>query len=353
MDKSRYLITEEYTIIQALERLDEVEAKALFVVKNNKLAASVTDGDVRRAILKRISLTSMVKEIANYSPCYVMVGQEKLGFQLLRKNKIQALPIVNDSLEVVGICKSGCSEWKEESEVEILPMAVVIMAGGLGTRLYPYTKILPKALIPIKDTPISERIIQSFLKSGCQQFYMIVNYKKNMIKAYYNDNDNKYNIQFCDEEKPLGTGGGIRLLKDRINSTFVLTNCDTLILDNVKKIVEHHKSNRNIVTMVCSLKKYEIPYGVVNFAEGGELCSCEEKPEISFFVNTGYYILETEVFNYINESENISMPEIIERMKNDKQKIGIYPISESAWQDMGQMDTMERMEKKIYELDNL
>ena len=224
------------------------------------------------------------------------------------------------------------------------------MAGGLGSRLYPYTKILPKPLIPIVDTPISERIIQSFQKIGCKEFYMIINYKKNMIKAYFTDSDKNYNICFVEEKTPLGTGGGIRLLKGKIHNTFILTNCDILILEDVRKMIEHHKEQNNQVTMVCSLKNFEIPYGIVNFTEGGEISSFEEKPKMSFFTNTGYYILEPSIFQYIGENENIGMPDIITRMKDAGQKVGIYPISENAWLDMGQMDSMESMERKVKEL---
>lgn len=352
MDKLKYIIKEDDTILQALARLEEVEAKALFIVKKNKLIASLTDGDVRRAILRGVLLTSKVKEIAYYSPCYIREGEDELGHRLLREKKLQAIPIVNDQFEIVGICKADETRNKGKDIVPVLPNPVVIMAGGLGTRLYPYTKILPKALVPIADVPISERIIDSFQINGCQEFYMIVNHKGNMIKTYFNDNDKKYNIHFCDEEKPLGTGGGIRLLKDKIESTFILTNCDILILDDVRKMIEHHKEKGNIATMVCSLKKFVIPYGVVNL-EDGKVNALEEKPEMFFWVNTGCYVLETKIFDYISENENIDMPDIIERMKNDNQQIGIYPIGENTWLDMGQMDSMERMEQKIRELNSL
>ncbi len=179
---------------------------------------------------------------------------------------------------------------------------------------------------------------------------MIVNYKRNMIKAYFTDADKDYQIQFIEETMPLGTGGGVCLLKNKIFNTFILTNCDILILDDVKVIIEHHKEKENQVTMVCSLKNFEIPYGIVNFTEGGEISYFEEKPKMSFFTNTGYYILEPTIFEYIRENENISMPDIIMRMKEDGQKVGIYPISENAWLDMGQMDTMESMERRIKEL---
>lgn len=341
------MITEEYTVIQVLERLDEVTPKVLFVVRDNKLCATVTDGDVRRAILGKAPLTASVRDIANYAPHYVKQGDEKLGVQLLEEKQLLAIPIVNEQFEIVGICKKENVIKKKEQG--LLEVPVVIMAGGLGTRLYPYTRVLPKPLIPVGEIPISERIIQSFRDTGCKNIYMIVNYKKNMIKSYYNDLDCNYNLHFIDENEPRGTGGGLYFLKNLIDSTFILTNCDILILEDVGKIVTHHNKEKNKVTMVCSLKNFEIPYGVVNFTEGGEISSFDEKPQMSYFTNTGYYILEKEVFDYIGENERIGMPDIIERMKDAGEKVGIFPIGENSWLDMGQFDTMESMERKLKE----
>lgn len=343
------IIKSSYTLKQALERLGQVYVKVLFIVDNDGLAATLTDGDVRRAILSGASLTTSITHIANYNPIYVEEADKSLILSLFKEKKIGAVPLIDEdkNIKTIYINDSGI----RNSQRDKIDIPVVIMAGGLGSRLYPYTKILPKPLIPIADVPISERIVQSFQEIGCTNFYMIVNYKKNMIKAYFTDSDKNYNIHFLEETEPLGTGGGIRLLKHYIHSTFILTNCDILISDDVGKIIGHHKKENNQVTMVCSLKNFEIPYGVVNFSEGGEISSFEEKPKMSFFTNTGYYILEPSIFQYVGENENIGMPDIITRMKEDGQKVGMYPISENAWLDMGQMDSMESMERKVKELD--
>ena len=170
-----------------------------------------------------------------------------------------------------------------------------------------------------------------------------------MIRAYFNDSG--YEISFWDESEPLGTGGGLSLLKDFIEETFILTNCDILMMHDIKEIIEHHRREKNKATMVCSLKNFVIPYGIVNFSEGGEIKSFEEKPQMSFFTNTGYYILEKEVFQYVGKSEKIGMPDVIDRMRSSGEKVGIYPIGENDWLDMGQFDTMEIMERKLKELD--
>lgn len=348
-DVSLNVISEDDSLKHALEQLDKITVKVLLVINDKQaFVASITDGDVRRAILAGASLKTMVSQVANFHPIFLEHDDEAAAWQAMHEKKISALPIVDKEKKIQKVYFIG--ENEQERHTEKLNVPVVIMAGGLGTRLYPYTKILPKPLIPISDIPISERIIQSFQEIGCEEFHMIVNYKCNMIKAYFNDMDNDYNIHFWDEETPLGTGGGLYLLKDDISNTFVLTNCDILILDDVRKIVRHHKNEMNQVTMVCSLKNFTIPYGIVNFSEGGEISSFEEKPQLSFFTNTGYYILETDIFKYINKHEKIGMPDIIDRMRRDGLKVGIYPISENAWLDMGQFDSMESMERRLKQL---
>lgn len=343
------IILETDSLQYALEQLGEIAVKVLLVVSDaNIFVGTITDGDVRRAILAGASLETMVSHIANYHPLFLENDDEDAARKLMHEKEISALPILNLEKKIQKVYVMGNSNQKEY--IEKLDVPVVIMAGGLGTRLYPYTKILPKPLIPVSDIPISERIIQSFQKIGCEEFHMVVNYKRNMIKAYFNDMDNGYNIHFWDEEMPLGTGGGLYLLKDCISGTFVLTNCDILILDDVRKIIKHHQEEMNKVTMVCSLKNFTIPYGIVNFSEGGEISSFEEKPQLSFFTNTGYYILEPDIFNYIDQNEKIGMPDIIDRMREDGLKVGIYPISENAWLDMGQFDSMESMERRLKEL---
>lgn len=350
IDISFNIISEKETLKHALEQLDKVLVKVLLVVNNREaFVAALTDGDVRRAILAGALLETSVSQIANYHPKYMEHDDENLAREYLRE--ITALPVLGMGKKILKVYIRGINQ--QQGNHDKLNIPVVIMAGGLGTRLYPYTKILPKPLIPVADVPISERIVQSFKKIGCEEFHMIVNYKRNMIKAYYNDTDYDYNIHFWDENEPLGTGGGLHFLHNKIGDTFVLTNCDILVLDDVRKIYKHHKEKNNKVTMVCSLKNFEIPYGVVNFSEGGEISSFDEKPQMSFFTNTGYYILEKDVFHYINQNEKIGMPDIIDRMRHAGEKIGIYPISENAWLDMGQFDTMESMEIKLKEMNFL
>lgn len=347
---SRNTIFEEDNLKSALEQLGEVTVKVLLVVDaEESLVATLTDGDVRRAILAGASIETKVSEISNYHPMFLEVDDKAAAERMLFEKGVIALPILDAAGKIQKVYIIGEEQRRDEASPVDIP--VVVMAGGLGTRLYPYTKILPKPLIPIADIPISERIIQSFQKIGCEEFYMVINYKKNMIKAYFNDLDKKYKIHFIEEDIPLGTGGGLSLIKEYISDTFVLTNCDILIMDDVRSIVKHHKEAQNKVTIVCSLKNFEIPYGVVNFAEGGEIESFVEKPGMSFFTNTGYYICEKDIFDYVGCNEQIGMPDIVDRMRVDGLKIGIYPISENTWLDMGQFDSMDSMERRLKQLE--
>ncbi len=341
----------DLTVIDAIKKLDEQSIKVMFITDNDgKLCASLTDGDVRRAILGGIQLDSIVDTISNHNYVSVKEGYEiEEVNELMTAKGITAIPVVDDNGYVKKIIYKQLVKKKALRASAGIP--VVIMAGGKGTRLYPYTKILPKPLIPIEDTPICERIIESFIEVGCCEFYMVVNYKKNMIKAYFADAKMKCRLEYIDEEIPLGTGGGIKLLEGKINSSFILTNCDILVLEDANAIYEHHIKESNDVTMVCSLKNFEIPYGTVEFSEGGEIIALNEKPHMSYFTNTGFYVVEPCIMDYINHDENIGMPDIIDRMRKDGKKVGVYPISENAWLDMGQFDSMEGMERRLRQIE--
>lgn len=344
MDVLEFLIDEEATMINAMEQLDKTSTKILFVTKSGNFVAALTDGDIRRWILKKGNLDAKVKNIANYNPKFLYEVEKNKSKEFMKMHSIEALPIVDDNMNILTVIL-----WNDE-EVELkrnLEVPVVIMAGGLGKRLYPYTKILPKPLIPIGEIPIVEHIINRFYRHGSDQFYLVVNHKKNMIKAYFNEIEKAYKVDYVDEDKPLGTGGGLSLLKGKIDSTFILSNCDILIEEDYEKIYNYHKKENNLITMVCSLKNIKIPYGVIEISETGEIESMKEKPELSFFTNTGMYIVEPKIIEELDEDKPIGFPDIIEQYKAKGEKIGVYPISENSWMDMGQIDEMEEMRRRL------
>ncbi len=344
MEVIEFLIDEEAKMIEAMDQLNKVAKKVLFVLREGCFVAAITDGDIRRWILKKGNLDAKVKDIANYSPEYLLEADKNKSKDYMKKHSIEALPILDKENNIITVVL-----WNDE-KVELkrnLDAPVVIMAGGLGTRLYPYTKILPKPLIPIGEIPIVEHIINRFNQYGSNQFYLVVNHKKNMIKAYFNEIEKIYTVDYIDEDKPLGTGGGLSLLKGKVNSTFILSNCDILIEEDYEKIYNYHKKEDNLITIVCSLKNIKIPYGVIEISETGKIENMKEKPEFSFFTNTGMYIVEPKVIEELEEDKAIDFPNIIEQYKAEGEKIGVYPISENSWLDMGQLDEMEEMLRRL------
>ena len=345
MVDSGMIITENFSLVEAMEKLDYAPEKVLFVVRDEKLVAALSDGDIRRWVIANGNIDVTVAQIANYSPKYLLDDEIKSASDYILKNDLKAIPIVDNKMQILKIITR--KDLSQPEVVKNFNIPVVMMAGGFGTRLYPYTKILPKPLIPVGEIPIAEHIINSFNKYGCDKFFLVVNHKKNMIKAYFNEIEKDYSVEYADEDIPLGTGGGLSLLKGKIKDTFAFTNCDILITDDLYSIYEHHKKEHNKVTMVCSLKNFKIPYGVIDIGVDGEIKSMKEKPSISFFTNTGCYIVEPEVIDSIEDNKFIGFPDVVQKLKAKGEKVGAYPISENSWLDMGQLDELEKMKTRL------
>ena len=351
MNKKRNLTINRYcTVRDALKKIDE-EAKNIVLVvdEDNKFLGTITDGDIRRWILKNGSMDGIVTQVMNTSAVVLYENERDKAVDIMIEKSITAVPILKRSNEVVDVLFLYSFQDENEKNKELINTPVVIMAGGLGTRLYPYTKILPKPLIPIGDTPILERIMDKFKNYSVNDFYLTVNYKKNMIKSYLNDLEKEYKVHYVDEDKPLGTGGSLSLLKGVINETFFVSNCDILIDAEYDDILKHHKNSGNKVTVVTSVKNFTIPYGVFRLNEKGEINEIQEKPEYSYLINTGMYVLEPEVLNDIPDDEFYNLPDIVEKYMKDNIKVGIYPISEQSWMDMGQLSEMKDMVERIEE----
>lgn len=340
---TKYCIDASISVRDAMKVIDEVVPQIVFITYENKLVASLTDGDVRRFLLSGGQLTDKALAAGNRNPKIAHNREEALSFYH-QKNYV-AIPIVNEKDELKDIFIGENPREKLETALEC---PVVINAGGKGTRLEPYTKILPKPLIPVGELPIVEHIMERFKEFGCDEFHMIVNYKRELMKAYFADSDVEYNISWYDEEKPLGTGGGLYYLKGKIDKTFFFTNCDILLMSNYESMLRFHKENNNVITMVCAYKNITIPYGVIEMGKNGSIVAMKEKPELSFLTNTGIYIVEPEVLNDIEPEVPIGFPDIIEREREKGKKVAIYPVSENDWMDMGQLSELEKMRERLY-----
>lgn len=338
-------VVKDITIKQAIKKLNVTAKKVLFVTEDKKLIGSITDGDIRRWILKNGDLNYSAYNVMNKNPISLNLEKQLQAKDIMIEKHIEAIPIVDDDYNIKDVV--FWNDKEEKLELKKINNPVVMMAGGKGTRLYPYTKILPKPLIPIGEISISERIINRFRRFGCTNFYFTVNYKKNMIKAYFDELEKDYEISYVEEEKFLGTGGSLYLLKERIKETFFVSNCDVLVEANYTDILNYHKNNKNKITMVTSLKDYKIPYGVIKLNDKGEVIGTEEKPEFNYLVNTGFYVLEPETLNDIPENEFFHITDLINKYIKDGKKVGTYPITENAWLDMGEFKEMERMREKL------
>ncbi len=344
---------EKMTIVDAMERIDSNSKGVLFITDDdNLLLGCITDGDIRRWLIKTGDLTALVKNAMNKSPIVLFENETDNAQKIMQDRQITAIPIIDSKrclkdvvlLETATACNI-VNKGKGKSIINDVP--VVIMAGGKGTRLYPYTKILPKPLIPIGDTPIVERIIDVFLEYGIQEFYLTVNYKKEMIKSYFSDDSFKFNIEYVEENMPLGTGGSLKLIKKTFDKPIIVANCDALILADYNKLYDYHLQAGNAITMVASLKNIVVPYGVLHTKENGELAEMQEKPKLSYLINTGMYVVNPEMINKIPDNKMFHMTHLIDVAVKEGLKVGVYPISEDSFLDMGEFDEMQRMEEKL------
>lgn len=340
----KYIGTEKLTVMEAMQRIDKNACGILFVLdENEKISGCITDGDIRRFLLAGGDISSPVVVATNKHPKIAYTKDEAKG--IYHEKDYVAVPIVDE----MGIITDVYIGTDNDSRNFVpLNVPVVINAGGKGTRLDPLTRVLPKPLVPVGDLPILEHIMREYQRYSCENFHIIVNYKRELLKAYFADNDGAYNITWYDEEEPLGTGGGISLLKGKIKKTFFFANCDALLKADYADMLDFHKKNGNKITMVCAYKNVDIPYGVVEIGENGVILDMKEKPVMSFLTNTGIYVVEPEVIDEVADGEMISFPDIIEREKAKGEKVAVYPISENDWMDMGQLPELEKMRKRLY-----
>ncbi len=335
------LINRNATISSALKKMDELRTKLLIVGSINRFEGLISIGDLQRAIIKNVDLNSSISDILRNDIIVASVDESR---EIIKKRmiKIRAefMPVLNHKNEIVNIIFwDDLFKDTKLPPLEKIKMPVVIMAGGQGTRLKPITNVLPKPLIPIGEKPIVEHIIERFIEVGCSEFIFSVNYKSELIEYYFNSfNHPEYTIQYFKEEKPLGTAGSLHLLNGIIKSTFFVSNCDIIIDQDYAEIYRYHKNNGNELTLVAALKHYRIPYGTLETEEDGVLLSMQEKPELTFKINAGLYILEPHLLNEIPKNEFFHITDLIQKIKNRNGKVGVFPVSEKSWRDIGEWD---------------
>jgi len=340
VDFNQYIIETNLNVREAMKKLDESNRKTLVVVKGEIIYGTLTDGDIRRWIINGESFEDSVINVCNQSPITFSENYdiEKIKNCMLKK-RIQAIPIKNSENQIVDLLF-----WDEvfgpDNYFEIkdkIDIPVIIMAGGSGTRLTPFTKILPKPLIPIGEKTVIEVVINKFREFGINEYYISLFHKSLMIKAYFDELKPPYSIHYLEEEKPLGTAGILTHVHDLIESDSIfLTNCDTIINCNYLDLLNFHDDNKYDVTLVGSMINFKVPYGICEIESGGKLISLKEKPEYSYLASTGMYLIRRKKLSLIPKNKFYNMTDLIGEVKRSGGKVGVYPISEKSWLDTGE-----------------
>lgn len=326
------------SVMSALKQMDEVRTKLLFVFKSSKFQGILTIGNIQRSIIRGVPLDNTVSSILESDKIYASPTDSIEDIKSVMKSKrIECMPIVDRDANLLDVLfwddLFQISSLEERIKIDL---PVVIMAGGKGTRLKPITNVIPKPLVPVGDKTILEVIMDQFESIGCNKFYMSVNYKADMMRYYLSQLDHKYDVEFFMEDKPLGTIGSVSLLKGKITTPFFVSNCDSLNEQDYRDVYDYHINNHNDITIVTMVKSFKIPYGVIETGKDGLMVSLSEKPELTYQVNTGVYILDPSCIEEIPEGEFFHITHLMEKIKSRGGRVGCFPVSEQSWHDMGE-----------------
>jgi dTDP-glucose pyrophosphorylase len=336
------LISTKHTIRDALVAINSNPKFKIAIIldENEEFIGVVSDGDIRRALLVNESLDTVVTKIMNSTPTTATIeATRKDLIQIMEKKGIEAIPIVSQEKLI------GLESYHEVSKLKSYDNPVFIMAGGFGTRLRPLTDNCPKPMLKVGGKPMLEILIDSFIKSGFNNFYISTHYLPEQIRDYFDDGSSKgVNITYVHEESPLGTGGALGLLPENMAKLpLVLINGDILTKVDFGKLIEFHDNNKAESTMCVREYEYQVPFGVVE-GEGNNVTSMIEKPIQRFFINAGIYILNSSVIDTVKPHNYLDMPTLLEQQIANSQTVVKFPIYE-YWLDIGRMDDFNRAQR--------
>lgn len=337
-DLTKIMIAPTTPILDVIKSIDAGGIQiAIIADESGKLLGTVTDGDVRRGLLRGVTLDQPVEAVMNKTPRTLRSGHTREAVvELMRRLTLRQIPIVDVDNRVVDI---------EVIDEVVIPQVagtwVVLMAGGLGTRLRPLTDNIPKPMIPIGGRPLLETIIRNFESQGFRDIFLSVNYKSDVIREHFGDGLNLgVSITYLLEEQRLGTAGALALLPTRPPGPVIVMNGDLLTSVNFRQLVEFHRQQRATATMCVREYAFQVPYGVVQ-TEGPRLKAVVEKPVHNFFVNAGVYVVEPHVLDLLPPGEPMDMPQLFERIAETGGAASVFPIHE-YWLDIGRIDDLER-----------
>ncbi|MCW8954541.1 MAG: nucleotidyltransferase family protein [Sulfurimonas sp.] len=326
------------TVKEALKIIDSGAMQIAIVIdENEKLLGTITDGDIRRGLLNNISLDDSIETIIYTTPTVANISDTKE--EILKKaldKKLHQIPIVDNENRVVGL-----EEIDDLVRPQVKNNKVILMVGGLGTRLGSLTKNTPKPMLKVGDRPILQTIVEKFAEYGYVNIVMCVNYKFQIIKDFFgNGSEFGVNIEYVLEEERMGTAGALSLLKTVPTEPFFVMNGDLLTNVNFEHLHKYHNSNNSVSTMCVREYDFQVPYGVVNL-DGNQIVSIDEKPVHKFFVSAGIYMLSPEVLKYIPENKFYDMPTLFEKLISEKQNTVSFPLRE-YWLDIGRIEEYKK-----------
>ncbi|MEE3807519.1 nucleotidyltransferase family protein [Lysinibacillus fusiformis] len=341
------LVNQNHTLLETMKIIDDSSLQfAVVVDEEQHLLGTVTDGDIRRGILRGEGLDVKITSIMNPNPITAKSGQRYHKYKQLMKSKmLKQLPIVDENNRIINIL------FADNIETTLNKNTVVLMLGGLGTRLRPLTNDTPKPMLRVGNKPILETIIEGFKQYGYTNFIFSVNYKKEVIQDYFQNGEAfDVTIEYIEEDKKMGTAGALSLLKKRPTKPFFVMNGDLLTQINFDQLMQFHMEYESVATMCVREFEYQIPYGVIE-TNGTDLVTIKEKPIHRSFVNAGIYVLNPDVLDYIPQDEFYDMPSLFEKLIEKNSKTSVFPIRE-YWLDIGQIDDFNKANNEVKELLN-
>jgi dTDP-glucose pyrophosphorylase len=348
MEKWRSItVNEKCSLLDTMKIIDETSMQFATVIdEQDHLLGTVTDGDIRRGILRGEGLEVPITTVMNSHPVTAPLGLSMNQYKQIMKSKnLKQLPVINEKKQVVDVL------FIDKLDIATNKNQVVLMLGGLGTRLRPLTNDTPKPMLKVGNKPIAETIIDGFKQYGYTNFIFSVNYKKEIIRNHFQDGrDFGVEINYIEEQKRMGTAGALSLLDNRPKDPFFVMNGDLLTQVNFDQLMQFHINQGSIATMCVREYEYQIPYGVIETNETS-LIAIKEKPIHRSFVNAGIYVLSPEVFDYIPADTFYDMPTLFETLIKNNQKTSVFPIHE-YWLDIGQVEDYNRANQKYKELVN-
>ena len=338
----KYLIDCNANTIDALKKINTLGGASLIVTKNkNILAGILSSRDLRKAILANTITNKKIKKIYNSNPKFIYSDElkKKIKEIIFNINKINIIPVVEKKTKkITDILTNDKINLLKKKKKNRLKASVVIMAGGRGERLMPYTSVLPKPLLPINEKPTIQHIIDKFNQYTPENLFVTINYKSEILESYlkeFRKKNTSISIITIKEKKPLGTAGSLFFIKKQLKDNFFLTNCDTIINSDYNEIYSHHIKKKNDITIVTAIKKFEVPYGVCTVSNNN--FSMKEKPKFSYNANTGFYVIKKDCLKVLKKEEHLNFNDFLLNCQKQNKKIGIFEINENRWTDVGQM----------------